>query len=85
MILDLEWIPVSKKLPEESDTYIVTVKLNPESKPYTDSAFYNANNKQWEDGPCNEYDIVTDITNEVIAWMSLPEPYKIGGEEKLTQ
>lgn len=70
------WIPVTEELPEESDEYLVSVKLHPESKPYTDSAFYNADNEQWEDRPSYEYDMVTDITNEVIAWMPLPAPYE---------
>jgi len=70
------WIPVSERLPEDSDTYIVTIKSHTESKPYTDVAIYNAVTKQWEDEPCNEYYLISDITNEVIAWMPLPEPYK---------
>lgn len=70
----MDWISTKIKQPEESDEYIVTIKSRPERKPYTDVALYNAATKQWEDEPSNEYDLITDITNEVIAWMPMPTP-----------
>lgn len=80
-----KWIPVSEKLPEESDTYIVTIQLYPESKPFTDCACYKIDNKQWEDRPYNEHSLISDITDEVTAWMPLPVHYTEIKKESLEQ
>ena len=69
-----KWVPVTERLPEESDTYFVTV--HDEDLGFTTAfAYYLEHENRWSlddewiDGP-------------VIAWMPLPEPYKPESEDK---
>lgn len=57
------WIPVSERLPEDG-TYITTLdgELVGQKEPFT--GMCGIENGKWDDEDC------------VIAWMSLPEPYK---------
>lgn len=61
------WIPVRERLPEESGDYLVTTKWkgNYSGDVYieTNMAVYRKKSKEWD-------------CVDVIAWMSLPEPYK---------
>ena len=64
------WIPVSERLPEESDYYMAYIYNEILNKYYCRSEWFSINNNyygEWN-GEC--------IGGEVIAWMYLPEPYK---------
>lgn len=60
------WIPVTERLPEEEDEYLVTIDGNRyyATTSYWSKGYYTAG-WQWND-------------DNVIAWMPLPEPYKRG-------
>ena len=63
------WIPVSERLPEESNRYEVTVDFGTEQ--LTGIAYYSTKEGMW-----NIY------TNYITAWRErLPEPYKAGDQE----
>lgn len=68
------WIPVTERLPNSSETVIVSV-----CDETGDTRFdYSAHGWVTTD---KEYWIVDDeINNYVVAWMPLPEPYKRGAE-----
>ena len=67
------WIPVSERLPEKQDCYLVTTKWkgNYSGDVYieTNMAVYREKQKEWD-------------CVDVIAWMPLPEPYKAESEDK---
>ena len=68
-----QWIPVSERLPEKSDNYLVSVRWYREDDIEISVYEYNAWHKEWNDGEsCGQ---------RVIAWMPLPEAYKEGGEK----
>ena len=86
------WIPVSERLPENLEEVNVTwVNRDPEpyydfikDKPATASAVYYKGEWYWYSSVCgdilaeygkNDTDKVDDAI-EIIAWMSLPEPYR---------
>lgn len=60
------WIPVSERLPEEMGTYMTTVDYGKHGLA-TGQRYYHGQGLGWEDD-C------------VIAWMPLPEPYKVESE-----
>lgn len=65
------WIPVSEKLPENSGDYLVTTK-----SARVEMMMFSAKHKKF-----NTYDKMSDedakiFAISVIAWMSLPEPYR---------
>lgn len=60
------WIPVSERLPDKDGLYLVSVK-NDHLRRYSKTCWYSDNN--WF------------ARQDVVAWMSLPEPYKGGQEE----
>ena len=69
-----QWIPCSEKLPESTNTVIVSVR---DESGYT-SFDYTSHGWMTTD---KEYWIVDDeINNYVVAWMPLPEPYREEGE-----
>lgn len=93
-----EWIPVSERLPENNDSVIVTwVNHNPEvyykditDKPFTATAHYHNGRWYWYSTVTKDYldeygtwepDLV-DEDIEIIAWMPLPEPPKMEGEQE---
>ncbi len=98
LVLDLleqtKWIPVSERLPENTDPVNITwVNHDPESyyadikdKPFTATGHYCNGRWWWYSVTCQDYldeyghwDIdAMDDAIEVIAWMPLPEPYKGG-------
>lgn len=64
-----EWIPVSERLPEKNDVYLVAVEMA--GYPQRDvDGFIGQASRKWE-----------KYGNKVVAWMSLPEPYKAESEE----
>lgn len=70
------WIPVTEKLPEDDGYYMVTMKAPFYYKANTYGyitrvAYYISCVMQWH-----------DAKGEVVAWMPLPEPYKVESEEK---
>ena len=72
-----EWIPVSERLPNIGDTFLVTVMVGTRIK--TDVA---SNFGSYIDGFWDTFnDWIEDEECHVTAWMPLPEPYKGGDEE----
>lgn len=90
--LEQKWIPVSERLPENTDPVSITwVNHDPESyyanikdKPITATGHYCNGRWWWYSVTCQDYldeygrcDVdAMDDAIEVIAWMPLPEPYK---------
>ena len=67
--LELKWVPVSERLPEEPNYYEVTVDFG--SKQITETVFYSICESRW--GAYN---------NDITAWRErLQEPYKAGDKE----
>ena len=62
-----EWIPVTERLPENSDTVLITHRGG------VSFGWYNG--IYWERGASTKHRPL----QTVVAWMPLPEPYK-GGE-----
>ena len=73
------WIPVSERMPEVDDEYIITIRERwgeDEEWDYeTTTAFYSG---KWSPS----YDVDEGQEWEVIAWMPLPKPYKPTDSEK---
>lgn len=66
-----KWVLVTEKLPTKEGLYIVTMdgEIAGQKEPFASTGYFE--NGQWDDdGDC------------VIAWMSLPEPYKAGVNRK---
>lgn len=73
-----QWIPVSEGLPESSGVYIVSRWFSDgeESAILVDANYYDGNGDWYDDNRINwGRDLVTD---RIVAWMPLPEPYKVG-------
>ena len=85
-IYDLDyarWIPCTERLPEDGDTYLVTIEYNGEVIG-VDAASYSPVDgyidKHWE--TFNDWKEDDDSCYHVTAWMPLPEPYKAESEDK---
>ena len=72
------WIPCSERMPAEGNDYLVTVnnnyfggETNVVKMIYDESQWWYLNDEQG---------FVYWFTDDVIAWMPLPEPYKEGEE-----
>ena len=90
------WIPVSERLPDNTDPVNITwVNHDPESyyadvkdKPFTATGHYCNGKWWWYSVTCQDYldeyghsDVdAMDDDIEVVAWMPLPEPYKAESE-----
>ena len=61
------WIPVTERLPEHSCHTLVTAKWDTEYS--VEYGFYWGEDNKWG-----------LVTNNVIAWMPIPEPYREDGE-----
>ena len=73
-----EWIPVSERLPEKNTAVLTYVSTGP-SKTYC-LAYWNDVRDGWEEWI--GYDLIEKERGyKVLAWMPLPEPYKVGEEE----
>lgn len=68
----LSWIPCSERLPNTRGVYIVSrwVGDEIEARVLTDACLFDGQDV-WYDDTRMEY-----VTDRVVAWMSLPEPYK---------
>lgn len=73
-----EWIPCSERLPEGCDDAELEVLVHMEEK-YIEAEFkevglalYYPGEKQFR----SVYNHMADITENVVAWMPLPEPYR---------
>ena len=91
--LEQEWIPVSERLPDNTDPVSITwVNHDPESyyadikdKPFTATGHYCNGKWWWYSVTCQDYldeyghsDVdVMDEAIEVTAWMPLPKPYSV--------
>ena len=68
------WIPCNERLPEENGQYLITVKYKHVNDSYED---VYAEHGEWLDG---EWDMFCfghcGEVEDIIAWLSLPEPYK---------
>ena len=94
-----EWIPVSKRLPEDTDPVNITwINHDPEpyyatikDKPYTATGCYCDGKWYWYSVSCQDYldeygrsDVdAMDEAIEVIAWMPLPTPFESQESEDL--
>lgn len=92
------WIPVSDRLPENTEPVNITwVNRKPEpyyadikDKPFTATGHYCNGKWWWYSALCQDYldeygkceMDEVDKDIEVIAWMPLPEPYKKGGNDE---
>ena len=77
-----EWIPCSERLPEDGDTYLVTIEYNGkvigvDAASY--SPFYGYIDKHWD--TFEDWKEDDDTCYHVTAWMPLPEEYKKEGEK----
>ena len=92
------WIPVSERLPEELEAVNITwVNHNPEGyyanikdKPFTATGVYFNGQWYWWSTMCSDiiaeyshnYDDIIDDAIEIVAWMPMPEPYRVESEDK---
>ena len=91
------WIPVSERLPENTEPVNITwINRNPVSyyadikdTPFTATGHYHSGKWYWYSCVCKDYldecgecdRDEMDTNIEVIAWKPLPEPYKGGDSE----
>lgn len=74
------WIPVSERLPEKREDgkpihVLVTLREGfLHDRVY--EAFFNRSDRTWEIGDTYEWDC-----DSILAWMPLPEPYKVGDKK----
>lgn len=73
-----QWIPVTKRLPEEKVEVLVTVEVD--GKKYIENGMLSGiNHGQWET-IYDKYEIDVygrNRNSRIIAWMPLPEPYSM--------
>ena len=68
-----QWIPASKRLPNESGNYLVTIKYKDGSSDDTDIVGYNSCWREWNDKEL--------YGGNIIAWQSKPKPWKGSGQD----
>ena len=67
---ETDWIPVSERLPKDNKVYLVTVELT-----FARGERYVRQERKVD------WDKLKEYGHEVIAWMPLPESYKVESEE----
>ena len=72
-----EWVSVSERLPIRNGIYNVTRIID--GTRLTDACYFDGQNT-WHSDICVNHG--RPYLNDIIAWQSLPEPYKEGGEEE---
>lgn len=72
------WIPVSERLPNNTDNVNVTILVCDTEE--TATAFYKNKSGEWYICTTDEFDFLCN-SYEVIAWQPLPAPYKPKGEQ----
>jgi hypothetical protein len=76
------WIPISERLPEDGGFYNVTIKI-PKEKMKVEFCYYDSSTQKFylvADGREDENQSWKEEINSVLAWRSLPEPYKPDSE-----
>ena len=82
----MKWISIKERLPEEADDYLVCFKGHGEVA----IVYFGPEYSEWDtnfeprenfmafltEDPFDEGTFTNDITDDIIAWMPLPEPYK---------
>ena len=66
------WIPVTERLPERYDNYLITTEDED-----TDIGTFHPEFKQWSICDANGF----RLTDGVLAWCELPTPYREGGQD----
>lgn len=75
-----EWIPVSERLPKQTDEYIVSVHYSRDCV-WTDKFGYTpTTDGGWYDPEDTKQNMV-DWNKYIVAWMPLPKPYREENEE----
>ena len=74
-----QWIPCSERLPERDADYLVTINSDYFYGEGSIVLMAYSENKWWYYN--DEQGYVDWFTDEVLAWMPLPEPYKAGDPE----
>jgi hypothetical protein len=70
------WIPISERLPEDSQFVLMTIRRIGEHynhEPFISVGYISWNQTAWwcaHDGDCKSHDVIVD------AWMPLPKPYE---------
>lgn len=78
------WIPCNERLPEIGDAYIVTgIQKDPHEKEWHYFVDVASNYGDYIDEYWDTFnDWIEGQETHIVAWMPLPEPYKIGGDEE---
>ena len=71
------WIPVSERLPEYSDNYLVFVDDG-----YIDIGVYHSDKEEWSLCDAQGFYWAKDKKVGIIAWKSLPKPYTESEDNK---
>ena len=71
------WIPVTERLPKPNEYENDVRKYYLVQNEYGDMMVCSWNGRYWEQMYCN-----TPVEDKVVAWMSLPTPYREGGQDE---
>lgn len=80
----MRWIPCKERLPEIGDTYIVTgIQKDAHEKEWHYFVDVASSHGDYIDDYWDTFnDWIEGQETHIIAWMPLPEPYKMGGDEE---
>lgn len=79
----MRWIPCNERLPEIGNTYIVTgIQKDAHEKEWHYFVDVASNYGDYIDDYWDTFnDWIEGQETHIVAWMPLPEPYKMGGDE----